>query len=504
MTLDEFASDAWDQIVYLTNMGDTVSALLATQVGGAIGSGSVSDWNSAANTQRDVGGYLKEFSYDEQAKTFRIVVNGAALSDDLGDMTLQIACNDEGKIANMYGSFSLVASFSVNIDYENVTATDGNYTLSLRDLKETWAKENYTMTVMSGVTESASSVLGVAQFTSTVTLQNGKKKYTVPVQYGAPMSELFDLEDTETARFRGWFTEENGDGERITAETCDNGLGGKTLYAYWENYVTIRLDAGEGKADASSVKETPTDLWQALQSVNVSAREGYSFAGWQDEEGNFVTAENIADYARDGVTLYAAYEKSSYVTLRSDITFTVNGETDETKAVDTYSYYRKDGEAIPAATAEGYLFVGWFVNTEDGWAVASDELCAQDAVTLWAVWLKDDLNVTITTCSLSTFKLWTIKGSYAGGGFAEGMSQTIASAVGYEQTTEVWYRLSNDGETVRDTLNSGKSVTVSGGTFSKSSMSSLLGGTYGGATVRITYVIGGITVTVEASSYKQK
>jgi hypothetical protein len=301
----------------------------------------------------------------------------------------------------------------------------------------------------------------------------------------------------------GWFTEENGKGERVTAETIDSGFGGKTLYAYWEDFVTVTLDAGEGEADVTYLKVIPSALWQALQGVNVQ-RERYNFSGWTDEEGNFVTAENIADYAKDGVTLYAAYNKCLQVTLQSDITFTVAEETGT-----SYTYYRKGEDAIPAATAEGYLFVGWFLNTDEGWAIVSDELLAVqgDAVTLWAVWVENDLSVTVTKVSATSkfgITTWTIEGSYAGGGFAEGKSREIATAVGYEETSEVYYRLSSDGESVRDTLNSGKSVSVSGGAFSKSSMTSLLSASYGGATVKITYVICGVTVTVEASGYKQK
>jgi hypothetical protein len=500
MTTEEFSENAWAQIVYLTNMGDTVSSLLLSQVGSGI-----FDSSSETGAKKDAGSYLKAYTYNEEGDYFLLSLDGSLFASSLGDITLKITCSD-GKIANVYGSLDMGATFSVDLNYENVTATDGNYTLTLRDLKETWQKENYTMTVMSGVTESASSVIGVANFVSAVTLQNGEEKSTLSVQYGAPMSELSELENTDTACFMGWFTEENGKGERVTAETIDSGFGGKTLYAYWEDLITVTLDAGEGEADATYLKVIPSALWQALQGVKVQ-REQYNFSGWTDKEGNFVTAENIADYAKDGVTLYAAYEKSLQVTLQSDIAFIVAEETGT-----SYTYYRKGEDAIPVATAEGYFFVGWFVNTDEGWAIVSDELLSAqgDAVTLWAVWVENDLSVTVTNASATTKKVlgattyvWTIEGTYAGG-FAEGKSREIATAVGYEETGEVWYRLSNDGESVRDTLNSGKSVSVSGGAFSKSSMTSLLNASYGGATVRITYVICGVTVTVEASGYKQK
>jgi hypothetical protein len=393
------------------------------------------------------------------------------------------------------------------LNYENVTATSGNYTLTVTDLKETWKKENYTMTVKSGVTESASSVLGVADFASAVTLKNGKAEYTVPVQYGAPMSELFDLKDTETACFMGWFTEEDGKGDLVTAETIDNGFGGKTLYAHWENFIAIALDAGEGAADVTSLKVVPSALWQTLQSVEVQ-RAQYNFLGWTDQEGNFVTAENIADLAKDGATLYAAYEKSLQVTLQSDITFTVVTADKEEKTGTSYAYYHKAEGAIPAATAEGYLFVGWFMQTEGGWQQASEELLsAQNAdVTLWAVWVQNDLSVTLTKVSASTkfgITTWTIEGSYAGGGIAAGKSQEIATAVGYTAQAAVRYSLSADGESEAATLQLGVYSNASGGAFSVKTVGA--NNAYGGAKVKITYVIGGISVTAESENvYRSK
>ncbi len=420
MTLDEFGKDYWSQISYATNLGSSLSDIVQDQI-------NKPSEDTGIDEKVDVGSYLKGYTYENSA--YKVTLNGKNFAKFLGDMSLTFAHDEAGKIKNISGSVSIYVNLSLNLDYENTTKQSGDYSLTMKDVTDNWQKSGYEMSVLTGKNASQNALTGVAEYTGEVTLVNGDDQTTMEVIYGAPMSALNDLENTEEAQFIGWFTAPNGEGERVTAETVDNGFAGKELYAHYIDFADL-----------------------------------------------------------------------SYLTFRSDVACSFNGGAESTQ----YVVPNAIGVTLPTVTKAGYKLLAWAEVTADGYTLVTDDsqLTAGELTskTYYAVWVKDSVAINITEGKRS-WGLWTIKGTYAGGGFADGKSMEIAQALNASESAQVIYKLSKDGVTVSDTL---KSETVSGGTFSKGSMSSwncATGSYYGGATVQVTYTLAGVSVTVENTAY---
>lgn len=496
MTMQEFGDDYWNQITYLTNMGDVVAGLIKDQID--------KPSDPSETPLYDVGSYVNGYSYNAETGEYSLSLNGKNFADFLGNMALVFKVNGENELTGIYGSVEIYVTLSLDIHFENVT-NPGEYALTKTNLADEWLetgrKEHYEMTVTSGHTTSQKDLTGVAQYVSSVTLKNGDRESVLSVVYGQPLG-LPVLENTETARFGGWFTEENG-GTMIAADGTDDGLGGGVLYARWIGYVTLTLDAGEGKASVTEIKTVPDELWAALQAVSVE-RDGYDFVAWTAENGERVSEENILSFVNG--KLIAEYREVLHMTFVSDVPCTAEGIAGELKE---YRTEWKGVSALPAPTAEGYLFFGWALTEGDGYTLlpAGTELAIGEDKTAYALWVKNDLSVTVNTVSRKKVVFvytWDIAGGYSGGAFAEGQSAALAEQLGVTSSASVLYRLSDDGSTVKDTLNSGDSFAVSGGSFSKSGMTSMKDGSYGGVSLTLTYTCGDVTLTLTADGWKAK
>ena len=134
---------------------------------------------------------------------------------------------------------------------------------------------------------------------------------------------------------------------------------------------TITLDANGGVCDTASL----TSNGEAVK-LPAATKEGYTFLGWftQKEGGEKFTT----DYVPAGdVTLYAQYEEAK--PTEYTITLDANGGVCDTASLTS------NGEAVklPAATKEGYTFLGWFTQKEGGEKFTTDYVPAGD-VTLYA------------------------------------------------------------------------------------------------------------------------
>ena len=207
----------------------------------------------------------------------------------------------------------------------------------------------------------------------TITLDAGEgatlETTTVTVVYGEPINTLPEP-TKEGYIFAGWF---DAEGNAVTAETIYATEGDMTLTAQWiAAEYTITLEDGT---------TVPVTYGEPIGELPVPEKEGYTFAGWVDEDGNVYTAETIYNVPGD-ITLFAAWAANTYtVTLNAD-----GGKVDPATITVTY------GEAIgtlPTPTKAGYKFQGW--QNADGETVTAETVydLAADSE-LKAVWVADN------------------------------------------------------------------------------------------------------------------
>ena len=158
---------------------------------------------------------------------------------------------------------------------------------------------------------------------------------------------------------------------------------GTIATVYVTNAYTVTLDANGGTVDPAEINVT---YGEALGELPVPTRDGYTFAGWVDENGNAVTAETLYTVAGNG-KLTATWTANQYtVTLDAN-----GGKVDPAELTATYDSAL--GE-LPVPTRTGYTFTGWV--DENGNAVTAETLytVADDSV-LTATWAVEQYVMTL-------------------------------------------------------------------------------------------------------------
>ena len=89
----------------------------------------------------------------------------------------------------------------------------------------------------------------------------------------------------------------------VTEETVYETAEDSTLTAKWDaNEYTVTLD------DGNSTTEITVTYDEAIGELPIPEREGYTFAGWYDAEGNLVTKDTVYT-STDDLTLTAKWTK---------------------------------------------------------------------------------------------------------------------------------------------------------------------------------------------------
>ena len=142
-------------------------------------------------------------------------------------------------------------------------------------------------------------------------------------------------------------------------------LNGKTYgtiaTVYVTNVYTVTLDAKGGTVDPTEITATYNT---ALGQLPTPTRDGYTFTGWVDENGNAVTADTLYQVVGNS-TLTATWAANQYT-----VTLDANGGKVDPSEI-TVTYDSAVGE-LPVPTRTGYTFAGWV--DEDGNAVTADTL----------------------------------------------------------------------------------------------------------------------------------
>ena len=223
------------------------------------------------------------------------------------------------------------------------------------------------------------------------------EKYTITLDANGGSCETGEIEtdadgkitqlpeaSREGYEFKGWFTEaENGN--KVTEETIF--AANTAIYAHWklngevppEQY-TITLDANGGNCETGEIQTGANGKIEQLPTAN---REGYIFKGWftEAQNGDEVTEETV--FTAD-TTIYASWELNGEVPPEKyTIMLDANGGNCEIGEIETDA----DGKItqLPEASREGYIFKGWFTETQNGNEVTEETVFTADT-TIYAHW----------------------------------------------------------------------------------------------------------------------
>jgi uncharacterized repeat protein (TIGR02543 family) len=207
--------------------------------------------------------------------------------------------------------------------------------------------------------------------TYTLTLDAGEGTVdpaTLTVTFDAAIGTL-PTPKREGYTFEGWF---DAEGKEVTAETVYTTTDDSTVTAKWTaNKYTLTLDNGE---------QIEVAYGQPIGTLPTPEREGYTFEGWFDANGNEVTAETV--YTGDGtMTLTAKWSANGYAIKLEPGEGALNEGDPDLIGV---TYGAPVGE-MPVPVYEGYIFMGWY--DEDGVLVAEDTVYMYNGgITAYAEW----------------------------------------------------------------------------------------------------------------------
>ena len=179
--------------------------------------------------------------------------------------------------------------------------------------------------------------------------------------------------------FDGWYENEDLSGEKVDEIDCSERRN-ITLYAAW------KLEKYSIAYDLAGGKNNPNPNSYTIESDDIvllaPIKDGYSFDGWFDEEGNEV--EKIAKGSVDNVSLSASW---------SIVEYTVTFDSKGGNKINPYIYtVESEDYTLPSASRNYYDFVGWF--DENGNKVVKIESAMLKSFTLTAEWIAHTYTIT--------------------------------------------------------------------------------------------------------------
>ena len=204
---------------------------------------------------------------------------------------------------------------------------------------------------------------------------------TSEVVYGGTYGTLPQLERTGYT-FKGWFTLENGAGNKIEEDTVVEITENQILYPHFTiNYydVTFNSDGGsEVKAQSIAYNSLATKPAEP-------SKVGYTFLYWtvNNEEYNFETP------VTSGIELKAAWEANTY-----KVTFDLQGG--EANITTRTVVFNQPYGSLPTTYRTAYDFVGWFTQPGEGGVEITSETITDHASnrTVYARWSPIEYTVT--------------------------------------------------------------------------------------------------------------
>ena len=184
--------------------------------------------------------------------------------------------------------------------------------------------------------------------------------------------------------FFGWYTEPDGAGEKITADSVVTLIDNHTLYARWE--ITSNTKFVTGVTGLPNPEKSVLIVGEAYGPLPILDRPGYTFLGWFTADGTEITETSIVP--GEDQTLYAKWSD----TQTGTVTFDPNGGKKPSPAKMGVTFGTQYG-ALPPVTRKGYDFNGWY--TDDGVKITATSIVSKSGNhTLTARWTAQTAVVT--------------------------------------------------------------------------------------------------------------
>ncbi len=224
---------------------------------------------------------------------------------------------------------------------------------------------------------------------------------TRTVTFGSAYGSL-PVPQKSNYEFGGWYTQANGAGVEVTAESLVTIADNHTLYADWIGEdLKVVFEAPNGVIENSESEDKSFKVvmyhygdlyWPYLP---VATRTGYEFVGWYtDRENGTVIGESDRVAQTGELKLYAHWTPKTY-----EVTLDPNQGDALTDNKVTLTYDEPYSQVtLPTPTRTGYQFTGWYLSTaDDAVRVDGDETVnvktAEDH-TLYAHWSAKSIAVT--------------------------------------------------------------------------------------------------------------
>ena len=155
--------------------------------------------------------------------------------------------------------------------------------------------------------------------------------------------------------FLGWFTQPNGEGTKITADTVSAFTEDTSLHAHWATEFCLISFDGNGSTSGNTAALKVAHGNSATLPACGFTKTGYSFNGWELNGTVYQVGAKISDTSADHIALRALWSPNT-VTVSFDA-----GTTAFTGSMSSVTITYGEGTKIPPLSYErhGYVFTGW-------------------------------------------------------------------------------------------------------------------------------------------------
>jgi uncharacterized repeat protein (TIGR02543 family) len=212
------------------------------------------------------------------------------------------------------------------------------------------------------------------------------------VTFGSTYGTLPTVEYSEKV-FSGWWTEANGNGNRITATSLVDISENQILYAKWSSVVTVAFDSLEG----TNLNPTTIDVifGESYGALPTATKTGYTLVCWQttaDDTGEEIYASSIVSEVSNH-TLYAKWQANTYTISFED----AGGSNLNPTTIDVV--FGESYGALPTTNKTGHTLGSWeTMSNNTGKVIVSGTIVTEASNhTLYAKWQPNNYTITFDT-----------------------------------------------------------------------------------------------------------
>ena len=220
------------------------------------------------------------------------------------------------------------------------------------------------------------------------TFTDGEKTKTVTVTVGEHYTLPTDEPTREGYKLLGWAATSSA--TEATYTTSYTPTADTTLYAVWEQIITVTLNANGGTFTGGAKTKTVTvTAGESIKLPTASdlTRDGYVFIGWAENENAEEAVYTESYEPTSDITLYAVWKEvpadSCVLTLNANGGTFPNGMQTKTETVHIGEVYTFPTDE---PTRKGYKLLGWAEASDATEATYMTSYTPTDNTTLYAVW----------------------------------------------------------------------------------------------------------------------